>query len=424
MAHLAITTQGCSANLNDSEIMAGALRAAGHQLVDTDEAEVVVLNTCSVKGPTESAFWRTLNKYAAQGKRVVVAGCIPQAMLPSERERLKGYVLIGPGQPERIVEAVEAALKGEAFELLDRAISHRIATPRIRTNPYVEIVQVSQGCLSACAFCKTKLARGHQRSTPPGRIVRHISCAIDDGAKEIWLTSQDMSAYGKDIGSSLAALLHEILTIPKPFRLRVGMANPEHCKGQLHALIAAYRDPRIYRFVHVPVQSGSERIVRAMRRDHSVADFIAVVDAFRAAIPEITIATDLICGYPGEREEEFEETLALVERIRPDVINISRFWARPGTRAAQLPQLPGAAIKDRTRRLSALFEQTAHERNRSWVGRRTPVLFSARGKHATILGRTPTYKQVVVKADDRLLGCEREVLIEEATPFDLRGRLI
>ncbi|RME52332.1 tRNA (N(6)-L-threonylcarbamoyladenosine(37)-C(2))-methylthiotransferase [Candidatus Woesearchaeota archaeon] len=420
MASVSILTQGCSANQSDSEAMAGVLEREGFFLIDDpSEADVVVVNTCTVKGPTEAALRRILSRL--DPAKVVLAGCVPQADPASFTE----YARLGPGQLDKVAEAARARLEGKALTFLGRREeAERLSLPSVRRNRFVEVVPIAQGCLSACAFCKTKHARGALRSYPVDAVVRRVSGAVAEGAREVWLTSQDCGAYGKDKGSSLAELLRAVLTIPRKFKIRVGMANPEHCKGMIDELISAFRDERVYKFLHVPVQAGSERVVRAMRRGHTVDDFTRVVAAFRKVFPRITIATDIICGYPGETREDFEETLSLVHEVRPDVVNISRFWPRPGTPAARLRPLPGWEVKRRSGELTSLFQRIALENNKQWMGWEGGVLFTEKGKEGTVIGRNDAYKQVVVRGGEELLGKRKRVRVEEVSSFDVRGRVI
>ena len=219
----------------------------------------------------------------------------------------------------------------------------------MRLKSTIEIVPISQGCLSYCSFCKTKHARGNLFSYSEKDIVRHISNAVKNGAKEIWLTSQDSSAYGLDISTNLARLLKRIVSIPRDFKLRVGMANPDYFKLFLDDFIEVLKNEKIFKFVHIPVQSGNNQVLKDMKRNYTVEDYKQIIDKIKKEIPSVTISTDIICGFPTETKEQFNDTLNLVKEIKPDIINIPRFWPRPGTVAARLKQIDGGEIKRRTR---------------------------------------------------------------------------
>lgn len=415
-------TQGCSANHADSEIMAGLLHRDGHVLVkNSDEADLVVFNTCTVKGPTESFFKKKLHELQHAGKTVIVAGCIPQ----SERnlDQFQHISVIGTYQLGKITEVADQTLAGNTVHVLSRTNENRLNLPKIRKNAFIEIVPISQGCLGSCTFCKTKQARGGLYSYPAHDIVRHISTAVREGAKEIWLTSQDDGAYGLDIGTTLAELLRQVVAIPRDFKVRVGMANPDFIKEMYVDLIPLLKHEKVYKFLHIPLQSGSDDVLKAMRRQYTVADYKNIVHACKQAIPEITISTDIICGFPTETQEQFLQTLKLIEQTKPDMINISKFWPRPGTHAASLPQLPGEIIKQRSREVSLLFQRIAQENNEQWIGWEGPVLVTEQGRFGTLIGKNHSYKQVVL-TEQVPLGSMVHVRITHAKPFDLRGEVV
>ncbi|MBS3106301.1 tRNA (N(6)-L-threonylcarbamoyladenosine(37)-C(2))-methylthiotransferase [Candidatus Woesearchaeota archaeon] len=411
-------TQGCSANLADTEIMEGHVLQAGYFLTDKEEdADIIVMNSCTVKGKTETYFRKKLKQLEQKNKKVILAGCIPQS--EKRRSEWANHSMIGTYQVDKIAQVVNETLEGNLVSLLQRENRPRLNLPKTRKNSVVEIVPISQGCLSACSFCKTKLARGNLYSYRPEDIVRHISKAVEDGAKEIWLTSQDNGAYGRDIGTNMVELLRKILTIPREFRVRFGMGNPDHMKDLADGIIEVFSHPKMYQFIHIPVQTGSNRVLEAMRRGYTVEDYRMLVKKLKEKLPNLTISTDLICGFPTETEEDFQETLSLVKDTKPDVINISRFWPREGTPAARMKQLPGAILKDRTRRLTELFREVALENNQKWKGWKGKVLITEQGKHDVMLGRNYAYKQVVVPGFCEI-GSTREVEIADATALDLR----
>ncbi|MBI4153166.1 radical SAM protein, partial [Candidatus Woesearchaeota archaeon] len=252
MVKITIATQGCSHNYSDSEHMAGLLVKAGHELVQEEDAEVVLFNTCTVKTPTETAFLRKLQRMQRAGKKIILGGCIPQA----EPARFKDYSLIGTRQLDHIVDAVEQTVQGTVVHLLKKKGLPLLSTQKVRRNPFIETIPISLGCLSACSFCKTKHARGTLESYPVEDIVDNIRRVTSEGVKEIWLTSQDTGCYGFDKETDAATLLKEICKIEKDFRIRFGMGNPHHFVRIKDKLISSYLNEKMFQFLHIPVQSG------------------------------------------------------------------------------------------------------------------------------------------------------------------------
>ncbi len=420
MVKISFITQGCSANYADTEIMAGLLQAEGYEIVEAvDDADLVVLNSCTVKGPTENAFWKKLDSLG--DKKVIVAGCLPQA--DPDNAGLFGYSLIGTYNIDKIVDVVGGTLKGKREVVLDRDNKNRLNLPKKRKNNLIEIVPVSHGCLGSCSFCKTKFARGNLYSYSVGDIVRHVSSAVKDGVKEIWLTSQDMGAYGKDIGSDLISLVKAVAGVQGNFKIRIGMANPDFIKEMLPGLIEMYKSDKVFKFLHCPVQAGSDRILKLMNRNYVGDDYCNIIKKLKTAVPDLTVSTDIICGFPGETESEFEDTLNLVKETKPDVMNISRFWPRSGTPAAKMEQVDGHEIKRRTRAITELFHLISAVNNKGWLGWSGSVLIDEVGKGGTFIGRNHAYKQVVVKGDISI-GDKVIVKIVDTTVFDLRGEIV
>ena len=221
----------------------------------------------------------------------------------------------------------------------------------------VQPIVVSRGCLGACTYCATKNARGNLHSYTIKNVVERVKDAVKKGAKKILLTSEDMGCYGKDIGVNLADLLKEIVKIPGDFEVRVGMMNPTFALEFLDDLVKVFKNEKIIKFLHIPVQSGNDVVLKRMNRAYAVEDFEKIVDYFRNEIPEIIISTDIICGFPGETELQFEDSLNLIKKVEPEVLNISKFYPRPGTPAKNMKQLSTRTIKERSIRMSKLFKE-------------------------------------------------------------------
>ncbi|MBC8497691.1 radical SAM protein, partial [Candidatus Bathyarchaeota archaeon] len=263
-------------------------------------------------------------------------------------------------------------------------------------------------------------ARGRLRSFPPGMIVEDARQAIEGGCREIWVTAEDTASY-RDGDVRLPGLLDSITGLEGRFYVRVGMMTPNQAEPILDDLIEAYRLDKVFKFLHVPVQSGNDEVLRRMGRRYTVADFRGLVARFREAIPDLSLSTDIICGFPGETEGQFADSVRLVEEMGLDALNISRFWPRPGTEAAELDgQLHGRETKGRSRELSSLWRSLLAERNQSWVGWEGEAVIDEEGRDGTMVGRNLAYKPIVVKSPV-LLGDIVTVKITEAKSSYLLG---
>lgn len=425
MARIAFITFGCTLNQADSELMMGLLKSSGHEMVSSpDSADLVVVNGCSVKNLAETKFFKAVRDATRAGKKVVVAGCVTQAEQEYVRGKLKDYSVVGTKQLNRIVHVVEETLSGNVVQMLGMDKNERLNVPRMRKNKIIGIVPIAEGCLGECTYCKARLARGKLVSYDPDAIVKQVVIDVLDGCKEIWLTSQDCGAYGEDIGTSIVALLRSVVEVEGDFKVRLGMMNPNFALEYLDDLVEIYlsNKEKLFWFLHVPVQAGSDRVLGLMKRKYYVADFVKVVETFRSAMPDFTIATDIICGFPGESEEEFKQSLELVKRIRPDVLNISRFWPRPGTPAAGMPgQLIGRETNKRSREMRAVFDSIALERNKSWIGWEGEVTVDEEGKPnmgESMVGRNYAYKPVGLRGRHDL-GEKIKVKIKKAQRYHL-----
>lgn len=412
MTEFRIETYGCSMNKADSEAMAGLLSAAGFVPGD---GGILIINTCTVKTPTENKILRRLR--GLSGKKVIVSGCLPAAS-PEIAEKFPYFSFLGLNV-EDIVSAAKAVDRGERFLRIGVG-GCRLTLPRTRENPVVEIVPIAQGCVGDCSYCITRFARGGLVSYPKDLVLESIRKAVSEGAGEIWLTAQDTGAYGLDSGETLPSLLNAISSLEGCFHVRVGMMNPSHVLGFLDELIEAFDNEKFYRFLHLPLQSGDDSILSDMNRGYSAADFMRIVARFRKRIPDLTLATDVIVGYPGEDEVAFERTLKVIDSVRPDVLNISRYWARPKTRAAEMKQFPGRVTKQRSRRMNELFRRISLENNRKWVGWTGEVLVSERVEGG-YCARNPSYKSVIIRSTEDLFGRKLKVRISSASVYYLRG---
>jgi len=421
MRKVYIESYGCSANHSDTEIMLGLLREKGFKIVNTPKiSNINIINTCVVKTPTENRMIFRVKELSKLNKPLIVAGCMPKV----ERrviERINPHVsLIGPNSVEKIVHVVEETLEGKKVVFLGDSKKPKLCLPRVRKNPVIHICQISSGCLSACSFCIVKNARGSLLSYPPELIIKEIKKSLKEGCKEIWITSQDCGCWGKDINSSLPELLFLIDKIERNFFVRVGMMNPMHVKDMVDELIESFRSEKIFKFFHLPVQSGSNRILNRMNRNYSVNDFKRIVKRIKDEFPFSTISTDVIVGFPGERKIDFEKTVKLLKEIKPDVVNISKFGPRPGTLAASMKGLPRKIIDERTKYLTKIVERIKLKNNEKWLGWKGKVLVDEKGKK-NMMGRNLAYKPIVMRGR---IGTFKEVKITEVRSTYLIGELI
>ncbi|CAH0546444.1 unnamed protein product [Brassicogethes aeneus] len=423
-----VKTWGCAHNSSDSEYMAGQLAAYGYQLTDDkSKADLWLLNSCTVKNPSEDHFRNEIESAKKDSKHVVLAGCVPQGAPKSSF--VQGLSVIGVQQIDRVVEVVEETLKGNTVKLLGTKKENgkkiggaSLLLPKVRRNPLIEIIAINTGCLNQCTYCKTKHARGDLGSYPPEEIVARAKQAFEEGVVEIWLTSEDTGTYGRDIGTSLPELLWKLVeVIPKGCRLRLGMTNPPYILEHLEEIAKIMAHPRVYGFLHVPVQSGSDSVLGDMKREYCRSDFEHVVEFLQKNVPGMTIATDIICGFPSETDADFDETISLCEKYKFPSLFINQFFPRPGTPAALMPRIPAQEVKQRTKKLTDLFytyQPYTHK-----LGEVQEVLVtevSHDKKH--YVGHNEFYEQVLVPMNMKYMGKLVKVKIVETSKFSMMGQ--
>ena len=427
-----LKTFGCSHNVSDSEYMEGILTNYGYRMeTDPQLADLWLINSCTVKDPSQAAFMNIVNKARLENppRPVVVAGCVSQA--DQNIKGLEGVSVVGVTNIDRVVEVVEHTLQGETVRLLGKKALPSLDLPKVRRNPLVEIIPLSTGCLGSCTYCKTKHARGKLGSYTLEAIVDRAKIAVSEGVSEIWLSSEDTGAYGIDLGTNIGVLLLallEILPDEKPdgtggVLLRVGMTNPPYILEHLEVVARVLRHPKVFSFLHVPVQAGSNRVLKAMNREYTVEEYRRVVNYLHQHVPHMTVATDIICGFPGETEIDFELTMNLVSDYHLAITNISQFYPRPGTPAANMKRIATQIVKNRSRRLTKLFESFDPYKN--LIDQRIKVWFntevSSDGRHS--VGHTKSYVKVLVPIDISLPGKSRMVEIFSYSRFHIEGKV-
>jgi MiaB-like tRNA modifying enzyme len=402
-----VEAYGCTLNFGESREFEDILVEKGWEVVDELEgSDLAVLATCVVIETTERAMLKRISELSSVPK-LVITGCMATACRDKAERVAPSAVFIAPGDLEsfsRFVDSFGAGLK---------------AKPRKRES-YC-IVPIATGCRGACSYCITRIARGDLKSRPAGAIVETVKHAASTGPREIQLTAQDTAAYGCDIGTDLPTLVGQVCRIPLDFRLRVGMMNPKSALPLAERIAEMYLEPKVFKFVHLPVQSASDRLLEHMERDYTVDDFRSIVRTVRKLVPRTTISTDLIVGYPDESEADHKKNLSLIKEIEPDIVNVTRFSPRPGTKAAEAErQIVGWRAKDRSRELTELKFGVALERNIAWKDVTFDALATERGKDRSTILRSDEYKQVVIR-ETLPLGKYYEVKVVDATPTYLIG---
>jgi MiaB-like tRNA modifying enzyme len=370
----------------------------------------------------------SLLKRVPRGKKLVVAGCLPLISFERLQRDVRFDGVVGAAAGFKIVDVVKRVLAGEKVVALENAINLKpeLGLPRLRSNPVVSLVPISYGCLGSCAYCCVVFARGRLRSCSVGEIVEKVKHDLASGAKEFWLTSQDTASYGRDLGSDLAILLKSVCAIDGNFRVRVGMMTPNFALEILDELVDAFTNEKVFKFMHLPLQSGDDMVLKRMSRRYIVEDFIRIVKTFRNAFPDVTLATDVICGFPGENRKAFERTLRVIAEVKPDIVNVSKFFVRPGTAASEMPNhIVATEIKRRSTEAAKLAKQTSLERNQRWLGWTGKILIDEPGKIPNSwIGRNFTYKPVAVKSNEMLLGKTLQVNVNRAFSTHLTATIL
>ena len=420
MAKIWVEAYGCSASFSDSEMISGLIVNGGHTLAENpDDSDLSVIVTCSVKDATASKMIHRIKE--SNSKPLVVAGCLPKAEKDTVEKFAENASLLGPNSIGKTLQVIQSTLDGKKLIALEDSDISKVGLPKIRLNPAVGIVEIASGCMSECTFCQTKLSKGDLQSYRVGDIVRQVKTEISDGCSEVWLTSTDNGCYGFDINSDLPELINSVVDIPDKFFVRVGMMNPMYMPRIRDNLLKSFDSSKVFKFLHVPVQSGSDKVLNDMKRGHTASTFRDVVNQFREKFGKFTISTDVIVGFPTETEEDFEMTMNLLRDTKPDIVNLSRYSQRPGTDAAEMVQIDVAEVKRRSKIAYELISDISRENNQKWVGWKGQVLFDEEFENQ-VRGRNFAYKPIFVNEEPKI-GQISSVEITEATNHSLIGRI-
>lgn len=409
---LKVISQGCAANFGEGEKIArllqfkynvtfGLFNKDGKNDAGNEHIDAYVLNVCTVKGNASAIKLLKQAREQSPEATIYITGCAPKDL----REEA---VRIVPG-------VIFTSLTELAKGIAPLNTGSTIINPSVlREAPLVGIVNIEEGCLDACAYCSTRLVKGRLHSFPAGSIVEQVKQLVSDGCKEIQLTGQDCGCYGFDFATTahnvgdkqprnLAELVQKILVeVPGDYRMRLGMGNPRHMMQYSEALMECFQDDRVYKFIHLPVQSGSERVLQAMNRKHTAQNYIDLADEFNKRFPLFTLSTDLIVGFPGETDQDFADTLQVLRETRPTVCNITRFVSRPGTPASRMDGVVPDDVKHRrSAELAAAFQQIAAENNTRWIGQTEQVSIEKAGyRKGTVIARNDAYRPVAISSPD------------------------
>jgi len=411
-----LETYGCTANKSDESIAIGILKKEKHKIVDKiEDADILILLTCTVIEATEQRMLSRLRVFKKTNKKIIVAGCMPQV----QSELIKSIVPNAPLLPPQriryinyIIESKETPFRKEKKKNIPKYFKDFSAP-----------VSIAKGCMFSCTYCITHFARGKLQSFFQDEIIEDVKQAINQECKEILLTAQDTASYGMDTDDNLGCLLKNVCNIEGDFRIRVGMMNPYTAQKNINSILNVYSHKKIYKFIHLPVQSGDNDILKQMNRKYQVEDFEKIVSTFRKTYPKITLSTDIIVGFPGETEEQFERSVRLIKKVKPDNVNITKFSARPLTKAKTMKQrIPTEIVKNRSRKLTKICKDVVKQINSKHIGKKYTVLITKKEDDA-VIGRAENYKPVILH-EELKVGEFVSVKIVDSEDIHLVGKLI
>lgn len=422
MAKFYLETYGCKLNQADSDLIRGVLKKE-FQEASENEADFFVLNTCGVLERTETKILKRAKQLKQKGKKLILTGCLPLVSFEACKKLADG--MIGPTNVLAIARVVQEVLLGKNIEMpepeqVDKA---QFCFFQNKKNDCSTIISVGEGCVGHCSFCATRLARGPLKSFGIENILSKVRAALGLGFKEIHLTAQDLSCYGQDKGYCLLpTLLKEITRLRGDFRMKVGMLEPQSLKSILPDLIPVFKSSKIYNFFHIPMQSGDDSILEAMNRKYKAKEFLEIVEMFEKHFDDYLLATDVIVGFPNETEKQFNNTVKLIKKSKPHIVNINRFSSRPGTEAGALKDFPDRIKKERSRVLNQVCDKIKIQKNKKYLGQEYQVLVIKKSKNNTFLSRNEIGKAIILKKGK--VGTFQKVKIIGFKPHYLIGKLV
>ncbi len=429
-----IETYGCTSNKADSYIISNALKKSNYTQTSLEDAQFVIINTCAVKEQTENKIKARLkNLYELfhnnPNKHTIIAGCLPH-IAPNYIEVIKKIV----PNFSAIIDLDNIHVIPEIFQDIKEGKKNLIfksEKPIDKAEFYIDhepgkitgIIPISEGCLGSCTYCCVKNARGKLNCYNPKRIVENIEYQLNQGIKQVYLTSQDCSTYRYN-GIELLDIVKKIVKLDFKFFLRIGMINPSFLIDNIYQLVSIFKLNKVYQFLHIPIQSGSNRILKIMQRKYLISDIIDKIGILRDSFPNLTLSTDIICGFPGETEDDFDRTIDFIKWLKPEILNISKFTPRPGTKAKDMKQLDSRIIKERSIQLSRVFRKSLTNINEKWKDWEGDVLVLHEGtKRNQAFGRNLAYKNIFIDKFKGEFGNFVNVEIHRVDGFNLFGKI-
>lgn len=430
-----IETYGCTSNKADSYILSTILQKSNYIQTSLENAEYIIINTCAVKEQTENKIKARLKQlhqlYSKDShKHIIIAGCLPHITHESIgmlKEIIPSFsAIIDLDNIHRIPDILEKIKQGnrnlifKATSSIDKA-EYFIDHPK---GKITGIIPISEGCEGSCTYCCVKNARGKLYCYNPHNIIENVEYQLKQGIKQIYLTSQDCSTYHfNDI--NLFNIMKSIVNLPYKFFLRIGMINPSFLMNEFNQIESIFKLNKVYQFLHIPIQSGSNKILKLMKRPYLISQITEKIELLRTQFPNLTISTDIICGFPKESEYDFYRTINFIKWLKPEILNISKFTVRPGTEAKKMKQLDSRTIKERSIRLSHIFRNSLLNMNKKWEGWKGEILILHKGlKEDLMFGRNIFYKNVFVENYHKGLGRFVKVEIQKFDGFNLYGRIL
>ncbi len=409
MSKLFVKTYGCTLNKKDTENVVKE-HYFTEDFAEIKKSDYILINTCGVKEQTQTKilnFLKKLKENKIPQEKIIIFGClvdIDKEALVKEMPDAKYFKV---SEKEKI-----------------EVIINNVGNNKKNLKKNTDTIIISNGCLGNCYYCAVKFARGRLESKPIEKIIKEIEYSVnEENSKGILLTSQDNGCYGFDINENLNTLLKRIIEIKGDFKIRVGMANPQHLKIIIDDLIKIYKNEKIYKFLHIPIQSGSNKVLKEMNRYYTIEDVYTIIDKFKKEIPEISIGTDIIVGYPTETEEDFKETIKVIKKIKPNFINLSRFGMRKNIEAEKYKDLISRTKKERSREITKIFEKYVLEKNKLEIGKEKEIIITEIGKNNKFVGKTNNYLSVVIDENAKI-GQKLKVKIIDADKYYLKGKIL
>ena len=430
-----IETYGCVSNKADSHIISSVLHKSGYLSTTIEEAEFVIINTCAVKQQTENKIKSRLNELYNNfkndtAKHFIIAGCLPHIeprYLDVVKNLIPNFSAIIDLDNLKDVPLIFEEIKSGKTNLIYKSKDSIDKSDFLIDYPkgkITGIIPISEGCLGSCTYCCVKNARGKLNCYNPENIVRNVEHQLKQNIKQIYLTSQDCSTYHYN-NTRLQDLIHNIVELKYDFFLRVGMLNPRFLIDKFNQLLQIFKYKKVYQFLHVPIQSGSDSVLANMHRTYKISDIEGKLKALKQTFPFLTLSTDIICGFPGETEDDFAKTIDLIKWLNPEILNISQFTPRPGTKAKGMKQVGSREIKERSIRLSKLFRASLNDINKDWIGWEGKVLILHEGsKPNQAFGRNFAYKNIFIDDSKSPFGDFISVQVYTVKGFNLYAKLV